>query len=38
MERKQMIDLVKYVFKEVDFSEIQIPYEIIDLFIESYES
>ena len=32
MERKQMIDLVKYILKEVDFDEIIIPYEIVDLY------
>ena len=27
-----MIDLVKYILKEVDFNEIIIPYEIVDLY------
>lgn len=32
-ERKQMIDLVKYILKEVDFNDIIIPYEIVDLYL-----
>ena len=33
IERKQMIDLVKYIFKEVDFNEPHVPYEIVDLYL-----
>jgi len=33
MERNQMIDLIKHVLNEVDFNELQIPYEILDLYI-----
>lgn len=32
-ERKQMIDLVKYILKEVDFNNIIIPYEVVDLYL-----
>lgn len=33
MERKQMIDLVKYVFKGVDFNEPQVPYEVVESYL-----
>ena len=38
MERKQMIDLVKYVLKEVDFNQPQVPYEIVDLYLITDEN
>ena len=37
MERQVMIDLVRYIFREVDMSVPQIPYEVVDYFLEYKE-
>ena len=37
-EREQMIDLVKYILKEVDFNQPQVPYEIVDLYLITDEN
>lgn len=38
MEKEQMIDLVKYILKEVDFNQPQVPYEIVDLYLITDEN